>query len=82
MLVVTFRRGEDVAGEVVLKSGRLSVTDESLERVLRRPIFVNINNSLEDIFPQDDPLLFIKSLWLHYKSPYFNASKAVEVDDR
>ena len=52
--------------------------DETLSKILQDPVFVSGPDGMVDVYASDDPEKFVRNLYKHYKSAYFNASKAVE----
>lgn len=81
-LTVQLYTGEDHVGTIVYDAdtGIISENPEStlLENVLDGPVFVEQDGDLKDIYVEDDAELFMRSLYLHYKSVGLAASKAVE----
>ncbi len=51
---------------------KISPDDHVMRNILEKPLWL-IDG---DLYAKDDPEKFIKSLYLHYKSAYFRATKA------
>ena len=70
----------DLIGTVVWDGERMTTTgdDRRMKPVLREPVFVPGPRGIRDLHAAEDPVLFMRTLCKHYKSPYFYATKAVQ----
>jgi hypothetical protein len=72
-------RDQVVDGTISWNGSAFSISSDGLRWILREPILVSGASGLRKVYAKDAPEEFMRNLWKHYKSAYFNASKAVEI---
>ena len=83
-LRVEIYTGEKHAGNVTFAAeGGFSLEPSNstlLRHILAEPVFVSIGNTLEDVYADKDPVLFIEPLASHYKSQGLRATHVKDLD--